>query len=62
MKLTQEQIKAMRLMAEGLGALSRLWTDELGEALSDAGLLPFRSLDEAEAEYFYIAETGEITN
>ncbi|MGG2201873.1 hypothetical protein [Paenibacillus validus] len=60
MKLTQEQQKAMQLLAEAFGALSKEWTDELGEALNDVGLLPTRCLMEAEAESRYIAEAGEI--
>ena len=60
MKLTQGQQQAIQLLAGAFGALSKEWTDELGEALNAVGLLPSRCLMEAEAECLHIAEDGEI--
>lgn len=51
LELSEEQKKACLLMAHALYALSLAWTDEFGEMLSNAMLLPLRDLCEGAAEY-----------
>ena len=50
MNLSCEQLKAIKLLSEAYSALSKVWSDELGEEMNDRNLLPVRCLDEAEAE------------
>ncbi|MVP02093.1 hypothetical protein [Paenibacillus lutrae] len=58
--LTAEQRSAMEKISHAFYDLSNCWTDEVGEALANLRLLPGCCLHEAEAEYRYLAEKGEI--
>lgn len=55
-----EQKEAMRKMADALEALSDVWTDELGKALNDKGLLPQICLLEGQGEYNYLADSEKL--
>jgi len=55
MELTKKQRKALFQMAEALGELAEVWTDEMQELFEDTGLLPSRDLLEAQSEYIDIA-------
>jgi hypothetical protein len=60
MILSEEQRRLMMQLAEAFDALSDQWTDELGEVLNAAWLLPKRCIVETAAEYRHAAEVGEI--
>ncbi len=58
--LNEQQIRAVRLLAEATSALNASWTDEMGEALHNLNLLPNRDLLEAEGLLFGISGDGVI--
>ena len=60
--LTEQQQRALQQFGQALAALSAedVWTEELGEALRDIGLLPEMSVDEAALNALTISDTGHI--
>jgi len=58
--LTIQQRKALRALSDAYQALSDAWTDEVGNALADKGLLPMRDLMEASSELWHYCEDGEV--
>ena len=58
--LNEKQARAVRLLAEAMNELNKVWTDELGEALHEQNLLPNRCLLEATQLLSGIAADGVI--